>query len=252
LRSNEPTALRADALEGAAFLAYRTGDRPTARRLAEERIAILRALGDDIDAGKGLVVLANIVAEEELETAEHLWRESVGLLGDDGYTRYAFSGLGLTAHSRGEHGVALEWHERSLEVARRVRDARMMVSTLGAIAIVQLDAGRPAAAVAPLRESLDLALEVHETEALARNGLIGSAMLLASEHPREAIVLVAASVAALEKMHSVLIALQEQQRSEALELARSRVTDAVAGQAWSEGTLLEPEAAARLALAHLD
>jgi predicted ATPase len=251
-RSNEPTALRADALEGAAFLAYRTGDRPTARRLAEERIAILRALGDDIGAGKGLVVLANIVAEEELETAEHLWRESVGLLGDDGYTRYAFSGLGLTAHSRGEHGVALEWHERSLEVARRVGDARMMVSTLGAIAIVQLDAGRPAAAVAPLRESLDLALEVHETEALARNGLIGSAMLLASEHPREAIVLVAASVAALEKMHSVLIALQEQQRTEALELARSRVTDAVAGQAWSEGRLLEPEAAARRALAHLD
>ena len=77
-------------------------------------------------------------------------------------------------------------------------------------------------------------------------------MLLASEHPREAIMLVAASVAALEKMHSVLIALQEQQRSEALELARSRVPDAVAGQAWSEGTLLAPEAAARLALAHLD
>jgi hypothetical protein len=197
-------------------------------------------------------VLANIVSEDELESAEHLWRESVGLLGDDGYTRYAFSGLGLTAHSRGEHGVALEWHQQSLDVARRVGDARMMVSTLGAIAIVQLDAGRPAAAVAPLRESLDLALEVHETEALARNGLIGSAMLLASEHPREAIVLVAASVAALEKMHSVLIALQEQQRSDALELARSRVTDAVAGQAWSEGTLLEPEAAARLALAHLD
>ena len=251
-RSDEPTALRADALEGAAFLAFRTGDRVTARCLAEERIDIYHALGDDIGRGKSLLVLANIVAESEPATAERLWRESLDLLGDHGHTRYVFSGLGAIAHSRGEYDVALEWHGRSLEVARRVDDARMTVTTLGGIAIVQLEAGQPAAAVAPLRECLKLALEVHQNEALVRNGLIGSAMLLAPERPREAIVLAAASVAALERMHSVLMAVQERWRDNAIELARGRVTEAVAEEAWHEGTSLDPQAAARLALACLD
>ncbi|HET9675444.1 MAG TPA: adenylate/guanylate cyclase domain-containing protein [Gaiellaceae bacterium] len=251
-QSVEPTALRADALEGATFLAYRTGDLATARQLAEERLAIYRVLGDDVGLGKGLLNLANIVADDDAEYAERLWHESLELLGDHGHTRYVFSGLGATAHRQGEYERALSWHRRSLDVAHRVGDARMTVTTLGGIALVRLDAGQPAAAVDPLRECLQLGLELHESEALARNGLIASAVLLAERHPQASITLVAASVAALDRMHSVLMAFQRGRRDAALERARSSVPEAVAEKAWMDGTALDVEAASRFALAHLD
>jgi hypothetical protein len=209
-------------------------------------------LGDDVGLGKGLLNLANIVADDDADYAERLWHESLELLGDHGHTRYVFSGLGAIAQRQSEHERALSWHLRSLDVARRVGDARMTVTTLGAIALVRLDAGQSAAAVDPLRECLQLGLELHESEALARNGLIASAVLLAERHPQVSITLVAASVAVLDRMHSVLVAFQRARRDAALERARSSVPEAVAENAWTDGTALDVEAAARLALARLD
>jgi predicted ATPase/class 3 adenylate cyclase len=113
-----PTAARARALNGAAALAVDGGDPPTARLLAEEGLALQRALGDDWGAAYSVYLLAHAaLSEADWPTAQRLFEESLrlfGELGDEHYTldstyklAWTYEGLGDRERARAVHGKNL-------------------------------------------------------------------------------------------------------------------------------------------------
>lgn len=251
-RNSEPTALRAEALEGATHLAYRQGALDEARHWADERLAIYRMLGDDVGMGSTLLNLGNIAAFEDISEAERLWGRSVEMLGPHGHARYALSGLGIAAQERGDHEAARELYERSSQVARQVGDKRMIALMLAATAMSFIEEGKLDRAVEPLRESLLLADELRDVELCARNCLQASAALIVEKHPSDAIALLAASAATLERINSILTPDQLRRHERTLAWGRGSLTPAAAERAWEAGRVLDSRAATALALARLD
>src|SRR5439155_23080823 len=88
-----PTAARAKALDGATVLALDGGDISTARRRAEEALALHRKLGDAWGVGNSILLLGIAATDEgDFEEAQRVFDESVRRfreLGDEHYTLLA-------------------------------------------------------------------------------------------------------------------------------------------------------------------
>jgi predicted ATPase len=244
----EPTALRADALEGAAYLAMRQGDLDGARRRSEERLAIRQSVGDAIALGNAIYFLGNLDAlEGNVDEAERRWRRSLELFGSHGYARYAFGALGMSAHHRGDFAEARRNIERSNEIAGAVGDERLLVTQLGVIGLTYLDEADRSRAVAPILESVRLGGTLHHVESVARTSLLATAALLVEDRPGDAVAVLAAADAALRRMNSVLIPFQRERVERVLERARELLGPDAAEDAWNRGAALELDAAVDVA-----
>jgi predicted ATPase len=111
---------RADALGNAAFIAYRHADYLRARLLADEGLALSRALGDRVREAEALDNLAN-----------------------------AAEGLGDFAHAR-------ELLEQSLELKRAANDTRRLAHTLAGLADVAMAEGLFEKAIGYCEEAIPL------------------------------------------------------------------------------------------------
>ncbi|HYY32067.1 MAG TPA: adenylate/guanylate cyclase domain-containing protein, partial [Gaiellaceae bacterium] len=83
-----PTAARAEALNGAAALAFDGGDPSTARLRAEEALALHRALGDGWGAAYSVYLLGHAALEADPMRARRLFEESLRLFGELGDQHY--------------------------------------------------------------------------------------------------------------------------------------------------------------------
>jgi predicted ATPase len=244
----EPTALRADALEGAAYLAMRQGDLEEARHRSEERLAIWQSAEDPIALGNAIYFLGNLDAlEGDIDEAERRWRRSLELFASHGYARYAFGALGSTAHQRGDFVEARRNIERSNDIARAVGDERMLVTHLAMIGLTYLDEADPCRALAPILESVRLGTTLHHAESVARTSLLATAALLVEDRAGDAVVLLGAADAALRMMNSVLIPFQRERVERVLERARELLGPDATDEAWNRGASLELDAAVDLA-----
>jgi non-specific serine/threonine protein kinase len=159
-----PTRARAEALDGACELcglALYQGDRALAERLAQESLAICRALDDRRGIARALARLA-MVANQEGSLAR---TEELGALalahaqdaGDRWIAARTWDTLGLAALQRRDRALARERLEASLAIFRELGDALSAAGELHNLGWVAAIEGDNRAARASFEEALELA-----------------------------------------------------------------------------------------------
>ncbi len=169
---------RAGALYAAAALAWKRGEHATARRYAEESVALRRALGDARRLALSLA-MAGLVAtsQGDLKVARALHEEALSLSrerDDDWGIAYALSNLGDALLQKGDLATARRLYDEGLERFTKADDAwgrAIVLHALGAIAWAEGDA---AAARDRYGASVALCRTIGNSENLAR-GLLGLA-----------------------------------------------------------------------------
>lgn len=159
-RAQEPTLVRAGALNGAGILAFMQADYSHARTLHTESLAIARAQGDLRTEANALHGLANSYHyEHRHEEARPLFLECLELrklLNDK-------TGMASLLHSLGNHEMLEERYEtaraymaQSLALRREIGDQVACASTLGALGQLARKEGNLEAAEEAAREALPI------------------------------------------------------------------------------------------------
>ncbi len=124
----ERTAVRANALHRAGFLAYMQGDYPATRSLLEESLSIYRGFGST--GRRGLADALTTLGDMETEIGEYgkassLMEEALGImreLEDVGGIARALWQLGQCAVRPGEYDQAVQYFEMALPLLRQIGD----------------------------------------------------------------------------------------------------------------------------------
>ncbi len=158
------TALRGQALNGAAYLTYRQSDYPATRSFSEEALAIFRELGDKPGISEALSMLGNVATEEgDYETAPRLFEEGLALkreLKDGRGTARALLNLGWAALRPGDYALANTRLEEALALYHSAGDKNGTGMALSGLAEVALREGKLETASKLIEESLKLRREI--------------------------------------------------------------------------------------------
>jgi predicted ATPase len=164
-----PPELRMHVRNGAGILAAEQGDFAAARAHFEATLELARALGHRARIAGAVTNLATLAmydgdyddAVARYEEASELSRE----LGDERQLSLALQNVGIAHEGAGHRDRAIEALEESLILARRVADPSHVASVQRSLARFLLD-DDPARALAFLHESLDLAREHADRNAI--------------------------------------------------------------------------------------
>ncbi len=155
------SAVRAQALDGAGWLAYSQGDHLAARALHEESLLIWRELGDAPGMALALNNLGNVAWKQaDYTAARRFHEESLKIrrdLGDQGGVAASLHNLGMVAWNQGDFPVARALFEESLALKRQLGDRWGMATSLNALGVIAFELGDAAAARPFYAESLALA-----------------------------------------------------------------------------------------------
>lgn len=155
---SQKNAVRAKALNVAAILASLQDDYATARRLAEESLALSRALAEKQQTGYALYILGRLARlEGNYASAVTFFEESLTLfraLGQKHDIALVLSSLGLTVLYLGEDARATALCEASLAISRELGDPRGIASWLTNLGIIMLARGDDKRAQELCEESL--------------------------------------------------------------------------------------------------
>jgi predicted ATPase len=253
LRADErPTPARAKALDGAAALALSGGDAVTAKRRAEEGLALHRSFGDLRGTASSLLQLGAAVGNEgDLSRAEEHLQESLRLfrqLGDKPGTLVASRYLAWAYHGLGEIEREQALLEDNLRRARASRNERMEASTLGALAMIAVENGR-------LEDSLQMLMECHrihrdhgDVVQTALN-LCRVARVLALTGRAGTAAQVLSSSEAVRGEMGARVPWVEEMNEETLANIRKQLDEAALAEELEEGSRLSIDEAVALALA---
>jgi len=249
LRADErPTAARAKALNGAAMMAV---DCATMRLLAEEGLALHRALDDAWGTAYSLLLLGLAATEDsDFEQALQLTDESVGRfreLGDDHYTLLATDNLAWICKELGDRERARTLHEDVVRRARATANERMEAAALGGLASIIGDEGRPEEALAMLRESIRIWYDLGELHMIARD-LLRFARVLALEGRAETAARLLSSSEALHEEIGVREAWLPADIQGTLTTIRTQLDEEALAEAWEQGRALTVDEAVAVAL----
>ena len=249
LRTDErPTAARAKALNGAAMMEF---DGATMRLLAEEGLALHRALGDAWGTAYSLLLLGNAATEDsDFEQARQLMDESVGRfrkLGDEHYTLLATDNLAWICLELGDRERARTLHEDVVSRARAMGNERMEASALGGLASIIGDEGRVEEALAMLKESLRIWYDLGERHMVARD-LLRFARVLALEGRAGTAARLLSSSEALHEEIGVREVWLPAAIQGTLTTIRTQLDEEVFVEAWEQGQALTLDEAVALAL----
>jgi predicted ATPase/class 3 adenylate cyclase len=253
---DRPTAARARALTGAAFMAYGSGDAMAARSIGEQALERHRGLGDVRGAAQDLNLLCVASIEEgNLERAQQLAEESLALFreaGDEHETVAATRTLAFTYHSRGDLDRARTLHEANLRQAKALGFRETEAATLGSLAMIAFEQGR-----------IEDALELGKQNLLAFRDL-GSLHGLAQGLCRTAgsVAVLPGKADTATRLLSCFEAHREQigvseawvarMNEQTLAAIRARLDEAAFAEAWGDGQALTIDDAVALALDSLD
>jgi len=136
--ADEPTALRAAALDALGTLNHNLGDNQAARGLLEESLALYRGLDAPQGVADELTNLAWVACElSDLETAVRLSEEALALhreLGEERGQALVLNNLGWVANYRGRYREARSFHEASLALRESIGDQRGIAFALTSLA----------------------------------------------------------------------------------------------------------------------
>jgi tetratricopeptide (TPR) repeat protein len=168
---DEPSELRADALNMVGILAAEQGEFDTSQASIKTALADARAVGSTRVIASALVNLGNLAAfSRDRDAARYLYRESIEYfesLGDLRGQALAKENIGLMALTAGDVPEAVTWLTAALELAREGRDDREISAAARSLAAATIELGEPAQAKELLGESLALARELGETHGIA-------------------------------------------------------------------------------------
>jgi non-specific serine/threonine protein kinase len=154
----DQNAVRAKALNAAAILASLQDDYKAAHRLAEEGLALSRALAERQQTGYALYIVGRLARiEGNYASAVTFFEESLALfraLGQKHDIALVLSGLGLTVLYLGEDARATALCEASLALTRELGEPRGIASWLTNLGIILLARGDDQRAQALCEESL--------------------------------------------------------------------------------------------------
>ena len=167
----EPTRVRADALNGAGVLAFTQGDYAVAWALYEESLAIRRELEDKNGITASLNNLGLIACEQgNYAQARALYEESLAIareLGDKSSLAYTLNNLGNVANDEGDNAVARLVYEESLATWRELGDTWGIAASLSNLGSVANNQGDYAAARVLHEESLAIRRELGDKAGIA-------------------------------------------------------------------------------------
>jgi len=249
-----PTAARAKALNGAARLAYHTGDVATTRVRAEEALALHRALENAWGAADSRYLLGAASTEEDFAAAQQFFEESVREfreLGDDHYVLVATRALAWMCLELGERERHRALHEDNLRLARAVGNVRMEARSLSVLADVPLEEGRIQDALSMMSEAYRLDRDGGYVADVASD-LFGFAELLSAQRKAEmAAQLLSRGEALNEEIGAALESWAIEMNERTLTALRAELDEAVFTEAWKQGRALTPDEAVALALKEL-
>ncbi|MGH3016956.1 MAG: ATP-binding protein [Gaiellaceae bacterium] len=161
--------LREQALGIASDLAKRQGDLEAGRLLADDRLELARARGDDDAIGVALDCLGIIECYAgNFDRAEELQREAVAVFtasANDVQLRSALGMLGFLLFARGAYAEAREVCQDALTMARAAGDSRGVGIAASHLGYVLAHEGRFDVALLLQREALLMAQELHDVQA---------------------------------------------------------------------------------------
>jgi tetratricopeptide (TPR) repeat protein len=157
-------AARADALVGAASLAYAAADFLRSRDFYEQALPLLRATGSDIDLARALD-RAGMAARQLMELAEARARHAEALavferVGNPAEKALCLNNLGVVAFFRGELDAALTYHSQALALRQECGDVRGQASSLNNLGQVARFTGDLTAARDCMEQGLALRWEL--------------------------------------------------------------------------------------------
>jgi predicted ATPase/class 3 adenylate cyclase len=248
-----PTSARAKALAGASLMARQSGDAETARRRAEEALALHRELGNvwgTADAGEMLgLALAD---EGDFSSARQLFDDSAQLFreaGDEASALFATRLLGWMYEELGDHERARAVHEDNLGRARALADKQVEGQTLTALAYLALEQGRVPDALSMYKDALcidrDRGVLLQTAFDLVR---FARALALAGGADADAARLLSCAEAMRDEIGAGTPPFLAKLIEEALVAIQTELDDAAFAAAWEEGKALTVDEAVALAL----
>jgi len=246
-----PTAARAKALNGAAWMLVESGDPATGARRAEEALAIYRELGDSRGIAESLLELGVAISEQGdpgsalplLEEGVQRFRE----LGDERSLVIAVRNLAGTYHDDGDLRRAWALHEDNLKRSREMNDARAEAMSLGQLARIAVDEGRAEEALPMLRAQLrvwrDLGMPLALAVSLCR---FARALAIAGEAVTAVRLLSAAHALLNNRLPRTGEVAKTNQ--ETLSATHAQLDETNFAEAWDQGQKLTEDQAVALAL----
>jgi non-specific serine/threonine protein kinase len=169
----EDHATRARALNEAGNLARNQGDRPEARELYEESLAIYRKLGEQKGIALALNNLGGLAREQgDYVAAWALYEDSLAISRDMGDRRgiaRTLHNMGLSARDHGDYAAAQVLLQESLETLRKLGDPYGVAQSLSSLGALAESRGDYTAAKTLHEESLQISRELGD-----RRGIAGS------------------------------------------------------------------------------
>jgi non-specific serine/threonine protein kinase len=177
-----PAAIRAKALAGSGFLAFRQGDYAAGRSLAAESLKLYLELGDKIGIAQSFTYLADleyVLGEPEPALARFkqalvLWRET----GVNWGIAKALLDLGEVARTIGDYEAARAYYDESLAISRAMGDSDYLAMNLHNLGHVAYYEGNYQQARHAFTESLLLSTDLGNphTASLSLRGLASVAV----------------------------------------------------------------------------
>jgi predicted ATPase/class 3 adenylate cyclase len=252
-RDRRPTAARAKALSGAAYLARHGGEADVARRLAEEALALQRELGDVRGAALATLFLGTALADlrdfsaarQRFDDGAHLFREA----GDEENAVFATRLLAWMYDELGDRDRAIAINEETLARARALGFRAMEGQCLGALAYFALEDGRARDAVAMMKDVLRIdresGFDLQTSLDLCR---FARTIARAGVAYADAVRLLACAEAIREEIGAGIPPYVAEIIEEALAVLRAHVDPPAFDAAWQEGRDLSADEGIDLAL----
>lgn len=244
--------IRANALTTLAVLAYRQGDLEPAKEAWEEALGLYREAGDTTGVARSIGELGSVAAsEQDYERAVALYEESAELFrgtGDTMRLAAVLGNLGAIANIQGDYARGRPLVEEALELNRGLGakdDMALNLHNLGRVALLE---DRVTDGATLLHESLELAVELGYRELIAY-GLAGLADVAAlGTDPERAARLIGAADALFEELGVALSADDAESYERTVERVRAQLSPETFDECRQEGSMLDAERAAELAL----
>jgi len=251
-----PTAARARALTGAAFMAYGSGDVTAARSIAEHALELHRRLGDPWGAAQDLNVLCVASIEEgDFERAQQLAEQSLALFrqaGDEPNTVAATRTLAFTYHSRGDLERARTLHESNLCQAQALGFKETEAATLGSLAMIAFEQGRVEESLTLGKQNLLASRDLDSLQGIAQSlcRTAGTFAVLAGKADTAARLL--SCFEAQREQIGVSEAWVARMNEQTLSAIHARLDESAFAEAWEQGRALTIDEAVALALESLE
>jgi predicted ATPase/class 3 adenylate cyclase len=249
---NTPTAARAKALNAASALATLNGDYPTARRRAEESLALHESLDNPWGIARSRFMLGFAAVEEgDFEAARTPLEESLRLfqeLGDEHTSAIVANNLAWALKELGDVDRARALNDENLSRARSLGNERLTAFMLDSVASDAEQEGRIEDALAMLKESLPLRCALrdpfHTADTLSR---FASALASAGS-AGTAVSLLAFSEKLLREAGLAVPAWAAKSREKTLDAAQGQLDELAFARAWEQGRALTLDEAVAVAL----